>query len=136
VAETEAVIRDVVVGRLREGADPALLDEGLNGLLTLPLQGLLEMHAGRDAGLGPGGWDYAITADFANAEAYRRYDADPEHDRLRRECFDVVSAEIARVQFEVTDEQGHRHVELAGESYWVEPEQAPRLGQEHHGQEW
>jgi hypothetical protein len=94
------VIRNVVLGRLRPDADPAVLEAGLAGLRSLRLDGLVELRAGRDLGLRPGAWDYAITADLVDADAYRRYDEDEEHNRLRRECFAVVSEEIVRVQFE------------------------------------
>ncbi|HYY10733.1 MAG TPA: Dabb family protein [Kineosporiaceae bacterium] len=114
------MIRNVVVGRLKDGADEALLDEALRGLLLLPLDGLLEMHVGRDAGLREGSWDYVITADFADADAYRRYDADDEHNRLRRELFDVLSEQIARVQFEVPDAQAQPPATVPGEAAWVE----------------
>jgi Stress responsive A/B Barrel Domain len=116
------VIRNVVVGRLRHGADEELLAEALQGLLLLPLDGLLEMHVGRDAGLREGTWDYVITADFADAEAYRRYDADQEHKRLRRELFDVLSEEIARVQFEIPDPQPQPPATVPGESSWAREE--------------
>jgi hypothetical protein len=119
--QTGVVIRDVVVGRLRAGADTAVLDEALQGLLGLPLEGLVEMHVGQDAGLAPGSWDYVITADFADADAYRAYDADEEHIRLRRELLDAVSEQIARVQFEIPDVQVQAHHEISGESSWVEP---------------
>ncbi len=120
------MIRNVVVGRLKDGADQALLDEALNGLLLLPLDGLLEMQVGRDAGLCEGGWDYAITADFADADAYRRYDVDEEHDRLRRELFDVLSEEIARVQFEIPDAQVQPPATVPGESSWAPEQPAAR----------
>ena len=107
-----------MVGRLRRGADEELLAEALRGLLLLPLDGLLEMHVGRDAGLREGTWDYVITADFADADAYRRYDADEEHNRLRRELFDVLSDEIARVQFEIPDPQAQPPATVPGESSW------------------
>ena len=113
------MIRNVVVGRLKHGADQALLDEALRGLLLLPLDGLLEMQVGRDAGLREGGWDYAITADFADADAYRRYDADEELGRLRHELFDVLSEEIARVQFEIPDAQVQPPPTVPGESSWA-----------------
>ena len=116
------MIRNVVIGRLREGADDALLDEALRGLLLLPLEGLLEMHVGRDAGLREGAWDYVITADFADADAYRRYDADEELGRLRRELFDVLSEEIARVQFEIPDPQVQPPATVPGESSWAREE--------------
>ena len=114
-------MRNVVVGRLRPGADEQLLDEALRGLLLLPMDGLLEMHVGRDARLRPGTWDYVITADFADAEAYRRYDADEQHNRLRHELFEVLSEEIARVQFEIPDEPAATGREIPGESAWAEP---------------
>jgi hypothetical protein len=119
------VIRNVVVGRLRQGADEEALAEALRGLLLLPLDGLLEMQVGRDAGLREGTWDYVITADFTDADAYRRYDADAEHDRLRRELFDVLSEEIARVQFEIPDTQAQPPATVPGESSWAREEPAP-----------
>ena len=114
-------MRDVVLGRLRDGADEELLDEALRGLLLLPMDGLVEMHIGRDAGLREGSWDYAITADFADADAYRRYDADDEHNRLRRELFDVLSEQIARVQFEIPDTPPQPPATVPGEGEWAAP---------------
>ena len=111
-----------MVGRLRDGADEELLEEALRGLLLLPLEGLLEMNVGRDAGLRQDSWDYVITADFADADAYRRYDADEEHNRLRRELFDVLSEEIARVQFEILDPQPQPSATVPGESSWATEE--------------
>ncbi len=63
--------------------------------------GLLAMHTGRDLALRGGTWDMAITVDLVDEDAYRRYDRDDEHNRIRRELFDPVSDEIARVQFRV-----------------------------------
>ncbi len=119
-------MRNVVVGRLREGADEALLEDALRALLLLPMEGLLEMHVGRDARLRPGTWDYVVTADFADAEAYRRYDADEGHNRLRHELFDVLSEEIARVQFEIPDEPEPTGREIPGEAAWVDAPPAER----------
>lgn len=102
------MIRNVVVGRLRPAADPAqgaadaaLLREGLDGIAALRFPGLLAMEAGCDLGLRDGGWSFAITNDWQDADAYRRYDQDEEHNRLRREIFARVCQDIARVQFEV-----------------------------------
>ncbi|NHC14103.1 Dabb family protein [Motilibacter deserti] len=93
------MIRNVVLGKVHLGSDAALLDEGLARISQLQVDGMLSIAAGRDAGLREGNWDYVITADFVDAAAYRRYDLDEEHNRLRREFFAVVSAEIARAQF-------------------------------------
>ncbi len=102
------VIRNVVVGRLRPAGDPAqraadaaLLQEGLAGIAALRFQGLLAMHVGCDAGLREGGWTFAITNDWRDADAYRVYDEDEEHNRLRREIFARICEDIARVQFQI-----------------------------------
>jgi Stress responsive A/B Barrel Domain len=102
------VIRNVVVGRLRPAADPAqraadaaLLREGLEGIAALRFPGLVAMSVGCDLGLREGGWSFAITNDWQDAAAYRVYDEDEEHNRLRREIFAVICQDIARVQFQV-----------------------------------
>jgi hypothetical protein len=104
-AGARLVIRNVVVGRLRpaddpaqQAADAALLREGLAGIAALRFPGLLAMSAGLDLGLRDGGWSFAITNDWQDADAYRVYDADEEHNRLRREIFAKVCQDIARVQ--------------------------------------
>lgn len=93
------MIRNVVMGRLRPDADRQLLEQGLAGLRALRVEGMLALECGGDAGLREGNWDYAITADFVDEAAYRRYDEDEEHNRLRREAFGPVSEQVARVQF-------------------------------------
>jgi hypothetical protein len=102
------VIRNVVVGRLRQSddsaqqaADAALLQEGLAGIAALKVPGMLAMNVGCDLGLRAGGWSFAITNDWQDADAYRAYDADDEHNRLRREIFATICQDIARVQIEV-----------------------------------
>ncbi|HTT55261.1 MAG TPA: Dabb family protein [Streptosporangiaceae bacterium] len=105
------MIRNVVVGRLRPAGDPvqraadaALLQEGLAGIAALRFPGLLAMNVGCDLGLRDGGWSFAITNDWQDAAAYRVYDADGEHNRLRQEIFAKICDDIARVQFEVKAE--------------------------------
>jgi len=102
------MIRNVVVGRLRrtgdlgqQAADAALLQEGLAGMAALRLPGMIAMNVGGDLGLRDGGWDFAITNDWEDAEAYRGYDADEEHNRLRREIFAKICEDIARVQIQI-----------------------------------
>ena len=102
------VIRNVVVGRLRPADDPAqraadaaLLQEGLAGIAALRFPGMLAMTIGSDLGLREGGWSFAITNDWPDADAYRVYDADEEHNRLRREIFAKICQDIARVQIQL-----------------------------------
>ena len=104
------MIRNVVVGRLRDAPDPGQaaldrdrLDAALAGIEALGCPGRVASRVGRDAGLRDGGWDFAITNDWVDAAAYRVYDADAEHNRLRREEFAPVCAEIVRVQLELPD---------------------------------
>lgn len=94
------MIRNVVVGRLKPGADRRDAEQALAAIAGLELEGCLDMRVGVDAGLREGNWDYSITADFADVEAYRRYDLDDEHNRIRREMFAPISEEIVRIQFE------------------------------------
>ncbi|HSP37781.1 MAG TPA: Dabb family protein [Frankiaceae bacterium] len=95
------MIRNVVLGRLHADADRDRLAEGLAAMRKLEIDGLLEIHAGTDVGLRDGNWDYCITVDLADVAAYRRYDEQDEHNRLRREYFGPVSADIVRCQFEL-----------------------------------
>jgi Stress responsive A/B Barrel Domain len=94
------MIRNVVVGRLKPGADRRDAEEALAAMTAMTLEGCLDMRVGLDAGLREGNWDFSITADFADVEVYRRYDADDEHNRIRREMFAPISEEIIRIQFE------------------------------------
>jgi hypothetical protein len=106
--EGTPVIRNVVVGRLRpaddpaqQAADAALLREGLAGMAALSFPGMLSMNVGANLGLREGGWSFAITNDWQDADSYRVYDADEEHNRLRREIFGKICQDIARVQFDL-----------------------------------
>lgn len=100
------MIRNVVMGRLRaaEGEqaaqDRARLQAALAGIAALDLPGCLGNHTGLDAGLRDGGWDFAITNDWATAEDYRGYDVDEEHNVHRAEIV-AVAEQVARVQFEI-----------------------------------
>jgi hypothetical protein len=92
------MIRNVVVGRLRPAEDPAqhaadaaLLQEGLAGIAALKFPGMLAMTTG----------SFAITNDWQDVESYRVYDADEEHNRLRREIFAKICQDIARVQIDL-----------------------------------
>jgi hypothetical protein len=95
------MIRNVVVGKLRPGVDPAAIGPALAAIVALHPAGLLDCRVGRDLRLRDESWDFAITSDFVDEQAYRAYDQEAEHNRVRREMFGPLCAEIARVQFEV-----------------------------------
>jgi hypothetical protein len=46
-----------------------------------------------------GNANYALTCDLLDDDAYRVYDADPEHNRIRQEMIAPFSALVERVQF-------------------------------------
>jgi len=43
--------------------------------------------------------DLAIVSDFVDEDAYRDYDADPEHNRLRRDLLGPIAEHVERCQF-------------------------------------
>jgi hypothetical protein len=98
------VIRNVVVGRLRPGVGTDAVDAALQALRDLRVDGVeFELVAGVDLGLREGTASYAITGDFVDEDAYRTYDRDTEHNRIRSELFAPISETIERVQFRLPD---------------------------------
>jgi len=93
------VIRNVVVGRVRDGVARERVEEALAAIVALDPPGCLDMRVGVDAGLREGNWSFSITADFTDEDAYRSYDLEDEHNRVRRELFGPICEEIVRVQF-------------------------------------
>jgi hypothetical protein len=96
------VIRNVVVGRVRPGTPVEDVERALQALRDLRVDGVdLRMVSGVDAGLREGNASYAITVDLADEQAYRVYDRDPEHNRIRAEMFAPITERAERVQFVV-----------------------------------
>jgi len=96
------MIRNVVVGRLKDGVAPEEIEPGLQALRDLAVEGVeFRLVAGVDRGLRDGNASYALTCDLLDDDAYRTYDADPEHNRIRRELIAPFSASVERVQFEL-----------------------------------
>ena len=96
------MIRNVVVGRVRPGTPVEDVERALQALRDLRVDGVdLRMVSGVDAGLREGNASYAITVDLADEQAYRVYDRDPEHNRIRAEMFAPITECAERVQFVV-----------------------------------
>jgi hypothetical protein len=57
---------------------------------------------GPDAGLAEGNFDFAVVADFEDADAYRVYAAHPAHTGLIAERIRPLIAERVAVQYETT----------------------------------
>jgi hypothetical protein len=94
------MIRNITLMRARSGHDRARMAEILAELRAMRIPGLTRLWAGSDLGLREGNWDYGVVADLEDADAYRRYDADAEHNRIRAELAPLVE-QIARSQIEV-----------------------------------
>ena len=93
------MIRNVVVGRVRPDVPREQVEEALAAILALDPPGCLDLRAGVDAGLREGNWSFSITADFVDEAAYREYDLEAEHNRVRRELLGPICADVVRVQF-------------------------------------
>lgn len=95
------VIRNVVLLWLREDAEDAAVERMINSLLGMQMPGLLNLSCARDAGLREGNADVVLIADLEDEEAYRGYDQDPEHNRIRQETVAPIAARLERAQYRI-----------------------------------
>jgi hypothetical protein len=93
------VIRHIILVRANAGATPEKLDQIRAELAALDCPGRTSFSMGTDLGLRPGNADWAMVADFTDADSFAAYDRDPEHDRIRRELIAPVTEAIERCQF-------------------------------------
>jgi hypothetical protein len=92
------VIRNVVLVELKADADRTAVAGIQDGFRHLDCPGTISYTLGDDLGLREGNWSFAIVADFEDETAYRAYDSDAEHNRLRA-LLAPHAERIARVQF-------------------------------------
>jgi len=96
------MVRNVVVLHLKSGTPPEAVQALKKALEAMKMPGLLRLTVGRDLGLRDGNADVGIVSDLADEAAYRAYDADEEHNRIRRDMVAPIAASIERCQFEVS----------------------------------
>jgi Stress responsive A/B Barrel Domain len=94
------MIRNVIAIKFKSGTTSAQADALVTAMPDFRSDGLLRLECGLDLGLRDGNWDFALTADFTDRDAYQRYDQDPEHQRIRREIAAAIIESAVRVQFE------------------------------------
>ncbi len=94
------MIRNITLLKAKSGHDRARMEEILAELRAMRIPGLTRIWVGSDLGLREGNWDYGIVADLEDEDAYRRYDTDAEHNRIRAELPPLVE-QVARCQIEV-----------------------------------
>ncbi len=100
------MIRSVIATEFKAGTSPAQVRELMDAMAGVRVPGMRRLVCGPDLGLREGNWDYALTVDFDDSEAYKAYDMDPEHNRIRREIAAEITKSSVRVQFELPDTQG------------------------------
>jgi len=96
------MIRNVVLAKLKTGYDATEVERIQQGLRDLNCPGTQRYTVGSDAGLRDSNWDFVIVADFEDTAAYRGYDEDAEHNRLRARLAPIID-QVARAQFELPD---------------------------------
>jgi len=94
------MIRYVALVKLRPDVSEAQVEEWIAATTALSIQGMRSLVFHRDLGLREGNAAYAVVADFDDEDAYRRYDTDAEHARIRRELAVHLIETIDRCQFQ------------------------------------
>lgn len=94
----QIMIRNVVLVKLKPGYDAAAVAAIQEGLRNLRCPGTVGYTVGDDLGMRDGTWSFAIVGDFADADAYHGYEADPEHNALRVRLAEHAE-QAARVQY-------------------------------------
>jgi hypothetical protein len=72
----------------------------LNALPPL-MKGLRSFRSGPDAGIVDGNFDYAIVADFDDADSYLAYRHHPAHRAVITETIDPILSERVAVQYQL-----------------------------------
>jgi Stress responsive A/B Barrel Domain len=69
--------------------------------LAPAIAGLRAYHAGPDAGIVEGNFDYAVVADFDDAESYLAYRTNPEHQEIISRLTAPNARTRASLQYEI-----------------------------------
>jgi Stress responsive A/B Barrel Domain len=94
------MVRNVVMIRFKPGTPEAQIDAVRDALEALDFPERTNLSIGRDAGLREGNMDFVALADFPDEDSYRRFDADEEHNRVRRELIAPIAESVERCQYQ------------------------------------
>ena len=96
------MIRHVVLFTWKPEATQEQREAVAAGLASLPgkVPGVRAYHFGTDAGLVDGNADFALTADFDDADAYLVYRNDPVHQAVIAQVINPIVAQRVSAQFE------------------------------------
>jgi|SRR5579862_104829 len=93
------MVRNVVLIRCKPGTTREQIAGIEAALLAIDFPERTNFSMGEDLGLRDGNMSLAILADFSDEDAYRRFDADEEHNRVRRELIAPIALGIERCQY-------------------------------------
>lgn len=86
-----------------EGTTTGQQEEVAARLRELPgvIPGIREYSLGTNAGVNPGGYDFAVVADFAGRDAYLAYRDHPRHRAVIDQYITPIVARRAAIQYEL-----------------------------------
>ncbi len=86
---------------VRQGTRPDQIHAVGRAMKALRFEGCGRWEMVQDLGLREGNLPYAFVSEFEDEAAYRAYDTDAEHNRIRRELLAPIAERIERFQYEV-----------------------------------
>ena len=97
------MLRHIAMFRLKDNAPEGTLQSLSEGLARLArrIPEISTFSHSRDLGLREGNFDYAVVADFENAEVFAGYVNHPEHQAFIHDQLMPVVAERVALQFEL-----------------------------------
>lgn len=97
------MVRHVVLMAWNDSATPEKVRQVIDELTALgpKLSGLRDYHAGSDAGINAGNYDFAVVADFDDAASYAAYRDDPGHRDIVSRLVAPMLRDRAAVQYEI-----------------------------------
>lgn len=97
------MLRHVVLFSWTESATPAQEAALASELRKLPdaIDAIRFYHVGSDAGINPGNADFAVVADFDDADGYRAYRDHPAHRSVVEKYVNPIVAGRTAVQYEM-----------------------------------
>lgn len=95
------MIRNVVLFKPKPDTRPEQLSEIERAMKAIQFDGCTRWEMVKDLGLRDGNMPWAFVAEFNDVDSYRAYDANAEHDRIRRELLAPIVEKVERFQYEV-----------------------------------
>jgi hypothetical protein len=102
------MIRHVVLVAWTAGVTEQQKQHVADELRTLPplMSGLAAYHFGPNAGIVAGNFDFAVVADFDDAQSYLAYRNHPAHRAVADGVIRPIARERASIQYEIGDVRG------------------------------